>query len=63
MKWIKKLLGVDKVEESLAVAQKALQELEEKKDLAEKAAKKATEAEEVAKLSPKDRATRKKNRG
>jgi hypothetical protein len=60
MKWIKKLLGVDKVEESLAIAQQALQELEEKKNQAEAATKAATEAEELAKLSPKDRATRKK---
>ena len=60
MKLIKKLLGIDKIQESLVQAQKALEEAEIRKQQAEESAKRAQEQEELAKLSPKDRATRKK---
>lgn len=60
MKIIKKLLGVDKIEKELEQARMALEEAEAKKIEAEKSANLAREQEEVAKLSPKDRATRKK---
>jgi hypothetical protein len=60
MKLIKKLLGIDKIQESLVQAQKALEEAEIRKQQAEESAKLAQEQEELAKLSPKDRATRKK---
>jgi uncharacterized membrane-anchored protein len=60
MKILKKLLGIDKIEQDLAQAKSALEEAEAKKIQAEKAASLAQEQEEIAKLSPKDRATRKK---
>jgi hypothetical protein len=59
-KWIEKLFGIDKLKES---AEAALQAAESSKRLAEAstaAAERAIEAEELAKSSPKDRATRKK---
>jgi hypothetical protein len=60
MKIIKKLLGIDKIEHDLHKAQAALEEAEAKRIEAEQAANLAQEQEELAKLSPKDRATRKK---
>lgn len=60
MKIIKKLLGLDKIEEDLKKAQQALVEAENKKLEAEQAQKLALEQEELAKLTPKDRATRRK---
>jgi uncharacterized membrane-anchored protein len=60
MKIIKKLLGIDKIEKSLEEARKALEEAETKKQQAEEATKIAQEQEELSKLSPKERATRKK---
>lgn len=60
MKIIKKLLGIDKIEKSLEEARKALEEAETKKQQAEEAIKIAQEQEELSKLSPKERATRKK---
>jgi hypothetical protein len=60
MNLIKKLLGLDKVEANIAIANKLLEEATAKKDEAEKALKVVQEQEEAAKLSPKDRATRKK---
>lgn len=60
MKIIKKLLGLDKIEEDLKKAQQALIEAETKKLEAEQAQKLALEQEELSKLTPKDRATRKK---
>ena len=58
MKIIKKLFGLDKLEASI---QKAEQDLAEANNrLAEAASKTAIEAEETAKLSPKERATRRK---
>jgi hypothetical protein len=60
MKIIKKLLGIDKVEASIELANKMLAEAEAKQKLAEEAATAAQEREELAKLTPKERATRKK---
>jgi len=60
MKIVKKLLGIDKIEQDLIKAKEALEEAEAKRIEAEKATVLAQEQEELAKLSPKDRATRKK---
>lgn len=60
MKIVKKLLGIDKIEEDLQKAQEALEDAKAKQMEAERAANLAQEQEELAKLSPKDRATRKK---
>jgi hypothetical protein len=60
MKIVKKLLGIDKVEQDLIRAREALEEAEAKRIEAEQAASLAQEQEELAKLSPKDRATRRK---
>ncbi len=60
MKIIKKILGIDKIEEDLKKAKEALEEAESKKAEAEKATAIAQEQEELAKLNPKERATRKK---
>jgi hypothetical protein len=60
MKVIKKLLGIDKIEQDLIKAKSALEEAEAKKIEAERSAALAREQEELAKMSPKDRATRKK---
>ena len=59
MNFIKKLLGFDKVEANIAIANQLLEEVTAKKDQAEQALKLVQEQEELAKLSPKDRATRK----
>ena len=59
-KWIEKLFGIDKIraeaERSIGIAAQA----SETAKAATEAAERATEAETQAKLSPKDRATRKK---
>ena len=59
-KWIEKLFGIDKIraeaERSISIAAQA----SETAKAATEAAERATEAEAQAKLSPKDRATRKK---
>jgi hypothetical protein len=60
MKLVKKLLGIDKIEQNLVKAKEALEEAEAKRIEAEKATALAQEQEELSKLSPKDRATRKK---
>jgi hypothetical protein len=60
MKIVKKLLGIDKIEQDLARAQEALEEAKAKQIEAEKATVLAQEQEELARLSPKERATRKK---
>ena len=59
MNFIKKLLGFDKIEANIAVANKLLEEATVKKDEAEQALKVVQEQEELAKLTPKERATRK----
>jgi hypothetical protein len=58
MNFIKKLLGLDKVEANINLAKQMLEEAEAKQKTAEAAMLKAQEEEETAKLSPKDRATR-----
>ena len=60
MKLIKKLFGIDKLEANIEETRKILKEAEEKKIEAEAALKEVQEQAEIAKLSPKDRATRKK---
>jgi hypothetical protein len=60
MKIVKKLLGIDKIEQDLIKAREALEEAEAKRIEAEKATALAQEQEEIAKLTPKERATRKK---
>lgn len=60
MNIIKKLLGLDKVEANIAIAKQMLEEATAKKEEAEKALKLIQEQEELAKLTPKERATRKK---
>ena len=57
---LKKLLGIDKITKDLEVAKQALEDAKAKQIEAEKAAALAQEQEELAKLTPKDRATRKK---
>jgi hypothetical protein len=60
MKLIKKLLGLDKIEASIQLANAALEEANKKKEEAEQALKSAQEEQEIAKLSPKERANRRK---
>jgi hypothetical protein len=60
MNIIKKLLGLDKIEANIELAKQMLDEAEAKQKLAEEAATAAQEREEEAKLTPKERATRKK---
>ena len=57
---LKKLLGIDKIEQDLVQAKMALEEAQAKQIEAEKAAKLAQEKEELAKLTQKERAIRKK---
>ena len=59
MKFFKKLMGLDKIEESIAKAESQLVEANKKLEEAEKASKIAIEQEELSKLTPKERATRK----
>jgi hypothetical protein len=58
--FIKKIMGLDKIEESIIKAEKDLAEANRRLEEAENLAKIASEQEELSKLSPKDRATRKK---
>lgn len=60
MNIIKKLLGLDKIEANIVLAQTALEEANKKKEEAEQALKTAKEQEDLAKLSPKERANRRK---
>ena len=60
MKIIKKLLGLDKLEASIAKAESDLAEANKKLEEAEKASTLALEQEELAKLTPKERSIRKK---
>jgi hypothetical protein len=59
-KLLKKLVGLDKVEAARAEAEALLKDTAEKLEQAKKQAEEAREAEELAKLTPKERATRKK---
>ncbi len=58
--FIKKMMGLDKLEESIAKAEAELAEANRRLEEAEKAQKSAQEQEELAKLTPKDRASRRK---
>ena len=60
MKIIKRILGIDKIEQDLETAKLALDDARAKQIAAEQATKLALEQEELAKLSPKERANRKK---
>jgi hypothetical protein len=58
--FLKKLVGLDKVEAARAEAEQLLIETQSKLEEARKIEKEALEKEESAKLTPKDRATRRK---
>jgi hypothetical protein len=58
-KLFEKITGLDKVREETAKAHNAAAEANRIKAIAEEEAKKATEDAEIAKLTPKERATRK----
>lgn len=58
--FFKKIMGLDKLEESISKAEKDLAEANRRLEEAEQASKAAEEHEELTKLTPKDRATRKK---
>jgi len=60
MKIIKKLFGLDKIEANIEEARVALEQATKLKEEAEKNLKEIAQEQELAKLSPKDRATRKK---
>jgi hypothetical protein len=59
MNIIKKLFGLDKLEANILETKKILEEAQAKKEEAEKALKEIEEQSELAKLTPKDRASRK----
>ena len=59
-KYFKKLMGLDKLEESINRAEQDLVDANKRLEIAEQASKTAQEQEELSKLSPKARATRKK---
>lgn len=58
--FIKRMMGLDKLEESIAKAEADLKIANERLSSSEEAQKKAQEQEELAKMTPKDRATAKK---
>ena len=60
MNIIKKLLGLDKIEANIQLAQTALDEANKKKQEAEEQLKTLALEQEMAKLSPKERANRRK---
>ena len=60
MNFIKKLLGLDKIEANIQLAQAALEEANKKKQEAEEQLKTIALEQEMAKLSPKERANRRK---
>lgn len=57
-KFIKKLMGLDKIEADIELARKSLDEATKLKDEAENKLKEIALEQDLAKLSPKDRATR-----
>ena len=59
-KFVEKLFGIDKIKAEAEAAVKAAEESKKVAEDAAAAAERAKEAENVAKLTPKDRATRKK---
>jgi hypothetical protein len=60
MKIIKKIFGLDKIEANIEEARLALEQATKLKEEAENSLKEIAQEQELAKLSPKDRATRKK---
>jgi hypothetical protein len=60
MKFVKKLFGLDKIEANIEEARQALEQATKLKEEAENSLKEIAQEQELAKLSPKDRATRKK---
>ncbi len=60
MKVIKKLFGLDKIEANIEEARQALEQATKLKEEAENNLKEIAQEQELAKLTPKDRATRKK---
>ena len=60
MKVIKKLFGLDKIEANIQEARQALEKATKLKEEAEKNLAEIAQEQELAKLSPKDRATRRK---
>ena len=60
MKIIKKLFGLDKLEANIAEARMALEQATKLKEEAEKNLREISQEQELAKLSPKQRAIRKK---
>lgn len=60
MNIIKRLLGLDKIEANIQLAQTALEEANKKKQEAEEQLKTIAQEQETAKLSPKERANRRK---
>jgi hypothetical protein len=59
-KFIKKMLGLDVVESNIALATQKLEELEKAKKEAEEALTQAQQQEELAKMTPKERANKRK---
>ena len=57
---LKKMMGLDKLEQTIAKAEAELADANQRLEAAEKAKLQAIEQEELAKLSPKERANRKK---
>lgn len=58
--FVKKLFGIDKIEQEIAESLARAAEAKVQEDLAKQAEETAKKAEEEAKLSPKERATRRK---
>ena len=58
-KLLKKVFGLDKIEEEVEIARQKLEEAEKARLEAEASVQKALEEEELAKLTPKERATAK----
>jgi hypothetical protein len=59
-KFFRKMMGLDRLEESIQKAESDLEEANKRLDAAEKSSNEAQDQEELAKLTPKDRATHKK---
>ncbi len=59
-KFIKKLMGLDKIEANIEEARQALEQATKLKEEAENNLKEISQEQELAKLNPKERATRKK---
>lgn len=60
MSFIKKMFGLDKIQANIEEAKLALERANELKEQAEKNLQEIAQEQELAKLTPKDRATRKK---